>query len=717
MRVALVHVPKVVRVAGELDSLFAMAMPMGLFSLGDRLERSGHEVELVHAGVELQLDRAFSLPRALQAQGAQLVGLSLHWHHQLAEVLAQAEAIRAALPDVTIVLGGLTASTFHREILAHAPAIDAIIRGEAELPLELFARCVERGVEPAEVPNLSWRRDGSIVENDLTWCADAATLSQLGFTRLDLLRHAEYYSGDPWVPLHGEPPPTGDHRLFYLCIGRGCDWECAFCAGCRTAQRLFTGSRGPVLRSAESVCDSIADLHDRGVDSLLICYDPAVAVHSGYFLDLFARLRRAGLRPGLEFECFGLPRPDFVEAFAATFDLDDSKLVLSPGTASERYRKLFHGPRHRNDELEAVLARARALGIAGHVCLSIYPPEGWEDAREASHWQRQLVDRFDCSLFQCPIEMEPWSPWHRDPERFGLTEVRTTFEEFLERHQRPGHHERAWEEEIGYPTRELSARTLLLRSHAEDPAAAVRTALSGLDRRGTTRTIRAPVASLDQVLELLGRWEPGQITLVLEGDADDAAIEELARRITAGSASVARLQLLASRPQSAERAWPAVQGGRSGYRAGPGDTPLTSLVLGDRKDAALFARHLLAQGRELASVLRRRGCAIEDACRFASEPCPALSGKRMCFDEEGAVRGCAALELEHGPGDRWADLVARLAPEAQELERRRGCATCPVASRCARCLAPHPFSEDEYCSLMRSAPTTELCDALLSGRD
>ena len=40
-----------------------------------------------------------------------------------------------------------------------------------------------------------------------------------------------------------------------------------------------------------------------------------------------------------------------------------------------------------------------------------------------------LAERFDCSSFVCPIEMEPWAPWQLDPERYELTDVRTTFDE------------------------------------------------------------------------------------------------------------------------------------------------------------------------------------------------------------------------------------------------------------------------------------------------
>ncbi|RLB60713.1 MAG: hypothetical protein DRI90_13105, partial [Deltaproteobacteria bacterium] len=191
MRIELVHVPKVVRVAGQLDSLFAMAMPMGLFALADRVDRLGHDVEIVHLGVELQTDRTFNLSDALVDSSPDLVGLSLHWHHQLADVLGQVVAIRAALPGVHLTVGGLTATAFDRELLERYRAIDTIVRGDGELPLEQLLGCLVAGTELESVVNLTWRRGGEIVRNPLSWFADEATLSATDFARLDLLRHAE----------------------------------------------------------------------------------------------------------------------------------------------------------------------------------------------------------------------------------------------------------------------------------------------------------------------------------------------------------------------------------------------------------------------------------------------------------------------------------------------------------------------------------------------
>lgn len=717
MRVELVHVPKIVRVAGVLDSVFATAMPMGIFSLADRLDRARHDVEILHVGAELRRDRSFDLASALAESLPRVVGFTLNWHHQLADVLAQAEAVRQALSQVNIVVGGLTASVFDREILESCPAIDAVVRGDAEHPLEEYVGSVEWDLEPETVPNLTWRKGKEIVRNELSWFANAKALSDMDFGRLDLLRNADHYSGEPWEPLWNVAPSKPSRRTFHLPIGRGCNWDCAFCSGCREGHRRFTGRAAPVFRSAESVLHTIEQVLSAGVDSLYACYDPYVASRTEYFLDLFERIRGADLRPAIEFECFSLPEPEFVRAFARTFDRETSKLVLSPGTAMEENRYIFHGSSYANADVEHTLSMARGCGIRSHVCFSIYPPEGWAEARALARWQQSLVERFECSLFVCPIEMEPWAPWQLDPERYELSDVRTSFDQYLKRHQQVGHQERAWAAEIGYATEELAARTLLLRSETAGPERFVWQALSGLWRRAPKRVVLGPYDALDAMLEVVGRWQPGEIAFVLAGQLDDDAKEAVARRITEASHSVAGLFFLSTKEPLAGTAWQGVHYAVESFRAPlPDRSVLTAKSFGDRRDASVFARLAVENARGLAEDLRAARCLLVDSCRFRNQPCPAVTGHRLVFAADGGPRGCAALEIERRPGEGWDELVSRLQEQQKEVESRRGCADCPAHDRCARCPAPDPFKEKEYCSfVIEDTSFAEFADGLLVG--
>ena len=95
---------------------------------------------------------------------------------------------RSCIPRRLVVLGGLTATVFHEEILRKYVFIDAVIRGEAEKPFSAAGESVWMTIRALEtVPNLTFRRRaaGGIVVVPLM--KPDEDLDEYEFTRLDLL--------------------------------------------------------------------------------------------------------------------------------------------------------------------------------------------------------------------------------------------------------------------------------------------------------------------------------------------------------------------------------------------------------------------------------------------------------------------------------------------------------------------------------------------------
>ena len=175
-----VHVPKFknyYRPIGEYT--FINYLPMGVLALADLLARGGYETEVLHLGVEWIEDKGFSLIDYIAQKRPRVVALSLHWHPQSYEVLEQARMIKEAFPEISIILGGLTASFFHREIMERFPWVDAIIRGEGEVPLLQVMEAIIKGGVLQTVPNLTWRQGKKVCENPLAYCASQEILDGL----------------------------------------------------------------------------------------------------------------------------------------------------------------------------------------------------------------------------------------------------------------------------------------------------------------------------------------------------------------------------------------------------------------------------------------------------------------------------------------------------------------------------------------------------------
>jgi anaerobic magnesium-protoporphyrin IX monomethyl ester cyclase len=85
--------------------------------------------------------------------------------------------------------------------------------------------------------------------------------------------------------------------------------------------------------------------------------------------------------------------------------------------------------------------------------------------------------------------------------------------------------------------------------------------------------------------------------------------------------------------------------------------------------------------------------------RWLRGKAPCLSLSRIEVDATDQVRCCSQGEPIGSVGDSRGALVARLASLAEEAERRRGCAECPVTD-CPRCPFPG-MTERQYCGLRK----------------
>ncbi|MCP4666471.1 MAG: hypothetical protein GY849_08885, partial [Deltaproteobacteria bacterium] len=202
----------------------------------------------------------FSPLSYMRGKRVKVIAIPLHWHQQAFHAIKAAREIRKERSDGLVVLGGYTASYFHNEILATHEHIDAVIRGDAEIPLLALMKAVHGKGAMGDVPNLTWRDGKEIRENPVSYVADERDLDAPSYARVDLLEHRETYIGYVGLPFiwskrlskkenkkrfHLGPP------IFPLPIGRGCTGNCTWCGGGARAQYLVNGRKGVSFRSPE----------------------------------------------------------------------------------------------------------------------------------------------------------------------------------------------------------------------------------------------------------------------------------------------------------------------------------------------------------------------------------------------------------------------------------------------------------------------------------
>jgi len=443
-----VHCPKFdnyYRPIGEYT--FVNYMPMGVLALADLLCREGYETEVVHLGVEWIEDKGFSLLDYIAQKKPRIVALSLFWHPQSYEVLEWARRIKEAFPEVFILLGGMTAGFYHREIMEYFPWVDAVIRGEGEVPLLQLAEAVIRGGDLATTPNLTWRNEEGIVENPLDYVASQEIVNGLCFTNFALLKNHRTYIDWILMPFFVKGFSKERNRLFFslktpmldLMIGRGCPVNCTWCGGGRDAQRLIAGRRGVIFRDIEGVMDSIKAALRWGYETMHVCFDPYPR-RPDYYLELFSRIREERLKVECFFESYGLPTKEFIDAFARTFG-PRSLLALSPESGSEEVRRLNKGYSYTNQELWECLEYTREKGVKVDLFFAIgLPYEHEADLEETAQLIARIRRHFPNvqGIRTFTIQMEPGAPWHLHPEKFGVETTLKNFADFYRYHKEEG---------------------------------------------------------------------------------------------------------------------------------------------------------------------------------------------------------------------------------------------------------------------------------------
>jgi radical SAM superfamily enzyme YgiQ (UPF0313 family) len=145
--------------------------PLGFVSIVGYLEQNGYKARIINLAVKMLKDSKFDPENFIKKIDSQVFRFDLHWLAQAAGSQDLAEKVKKHHPDKSVLLGGLSASYFHEEIIDHFPQIDYILRGDTtEKPLLDLIKHIFEGKEPETVENLTWRSiEGRKRINPLTY--------------------------------------------------------------------------------------------------------------------------------------------------------------------------------------------------------------------------------------------------------------------------------------------------------------------------------------------------------------------------------------------------------------------------------------------------------------------------------------------------------------------------------------------------------------------
>ena len=423
--------------------------PVGLTSIAAYLEANNYNVRMVNLAYRMLRRPGFDVAARIARLRAPVFGIDLHWLPHANGALGIAELVKKIHPEAKVLLGGLSASYFHRELMDN-PAVDFVLRGDStEEPCRQLLHALREGTPLAEVQNLTWRRDdGTVVDNLLSFVP--ANLDWIDVPAYEFMLHAVFKYGSladslPYLKWLRYPSTM-------LLNSRGCPYDCATCGGGRTGSATVVGRTRAGFRSPERLVADAKLISTFSRAPIFMVHDPRIGgmARADRFLDLFAT---AGVTNELVIEAFFPAGRDFFGKVRRATRAWSLQITLeSHDPKLRRINGKFPGD---NDTLERTLEAALAEGCGKldlffMVGLSGQTPES---AMQTVDYCRHLVDRFDADprlqFYVAPLGpfLDPGSRAYEHPTELGFHRRFTTLAEHRAALLGP-----TWQEMLSYET-------------------------------------------------------------------------------------------------------------------------------------------------------------------------------------------------------------------------------------------------------------------------
>jgi B12-binding domain/radical SAM domain protein len=427
--------------------------PVGFASMAEYLEKRGFRVRIVNLAARMLMDSDFDVERALKKLRAPVYGIDLHWLPHCHGAVEIARLLKQLHPQSKVVIGGLSASYYHRELLEY-PEVDFVIRGDSsEKPLhELMVAIRDRG-DLDKIPNLTWRdEEGKTQENPFSHVP--VDLSDIMVDYYDnsvrsIFRYRDF--GRSFVPFK--------HWLKYpitaVITCRGCTQNCVICGGSAFGYRRVCNREETVYRSPEAVVHDIRRIsrYTRGPIFLL---GDIRQPGEDYADQLLRLLKEEGKKNQIILELFTPASREFLRRVGEA--CPNFCLEISPESHDPEVRRAS-GKHYSAEDLENTLTHALEAGC-GRLDLFYMigvPKQTPESVLATAAYSEALFrdlgkdHRFSCFISPLAPFLDPGSLAFEQPERHGYRSLWRTLEEHRQALLAP-----SWKYTLSYETEWLN---------------------------------------------------------------------------------------------------------------------------------------------------------------------------------------------------------------------------------------------------------------------
>jgi len=445
----------IARTVPALTPVF-IGIPIGLISMGEYLRRHGYDVRVFNIAEKMLTERQFDVEHYLSGMDAEIFGIDLHWCVHSQGAIEIARICKKYHPNSLVILGGMTATIFHSEILDSFPFIDMVIRGEGEKPLLCLVKEIEgTSRDFSHIPNVTYKTEGRIRINRIERPCD--NLDCFSFTALDLLEPKEKML-------------SGKNAWWHIPLSRGCPNRCVTCGGSVYSYRKYFCRDYPAFRSPRRVVEDLRHLCEQGVKSVFLFQDMRTGGEE-YAEGILRALREEKVDiENLTLELFKPSSKEFLDRLTSV-EAQLVYLTISPESGLERLRKVqgraystLELIQFANDFMEVVDQRF----VLSNFFMIGLPEENEETIRETWRLWKKLLDMNKCQgerSISCPRIMvqfdvltflDPGSLAYDFPGEFGYRLIHKAFYGYYQGMLNP-----SWAHWFSYETKHLHRSALV----------------------------------------------------------------------------------------------------------------------------------------------------------------------------------------------------------------------------------------------------------------
>ena len=446
--------------------------PIGFASLSEYLERHGLKVRIINVAMKMLKDEKFDVERLIQKNKPVAFGIDLHWMAHVQGALALAEIIKRFHPDIPVILGGLSATYYHDEILRQYPFIDFVMRGDStEKPLVQLLQTIKKGGELKNIPNLTYRDEKNRIQvNPLIHVPENLDEITIDYSHImkKVVRYIDPTGYQPFVDWYTYPVTA-----VFTC--RGCTYSCRTCGGSAQTFRTMANRRKPAYRDPKLLAQDIFNVSGHLHAPVMIIGD-IFQPGEEYGFAFLQEMKRRPISNHIAFEFFVPPTRAQLKRIADA--ILNFNIEISPESHDEEVRRAFGRP-YNNQSLENMLEVAVDLGSKriDLFFMTGLPKQTYPSVLGTVDYCHSLLERFrsynKLFPFISPLApfLDPGSTVFEAPEKYGYRLLYRTVEEHRQASLSPSwkyilNYETEWmnRDEIVYSTYEAGKRLNRLKA-------------------------------------------------------------------------------------------------------------------------------------------------------------------------------------------------------------------------------------------------------------